>query len=397
MTRVWTTPGDIEAKIRRRWDDGRMLAARLKGESLFPLTLSISHPDSKDMLDRFHDVQVWHKDMEAGSKAGRGFGYEITWTESNHRQIGRNRIATSVVIPSEEDALKLIGKLRDSRRFLTLSNKTLATFPGLGDWLLNKPLKLIETSDRWERILAVLAWFQENPRPGIYLRQMDIPGVDTKFIEGCKGLLTELLEILVLEEKPETAFTSLDTFETRFGFRSKPPLIRFRILDERFLIQGLSDIAAPPDQIARLSIPVKRVFITENDINGLSFPEVRESLVIFGLGYGVESLSKIPWLQDKAIHYWGDIDTHGFAMLNRLRLSFPRARSLLMDRATLMAHKALWVEERVPSETKPDRLTPEEQGLFEDLFFDRLGTRVRLEQERIGFRWVERALSGLTE
>lgn len=69
-----------------------------------------------------------------------------------------------------------------------------------------------------------------------------------------------------------------------------------------------------------------RVYITENNINGLAFPPMEGSLVIFGLGYGVETLSTIPWLRKVGIIYWGDIDTHGFAILDRLRMTFPDCR-----------------------------------------------------------------------
>ena len=31
------------------------------------------------------------------------------------------------------------------------------------------------------------------------------------------------------------------------------------------------------------------------------------------------------WLADCDLHYWGDLDTHGFAMLDRLRSMFPSA------------------------------------------------------------------------
>ena len=42
-----------------------------------------------------------------------------------------------------------------------------------------------------------------------------------------------------------------------------------------------------------------------------------------------------------------------------------------------------------------ERLTPEENALYEDLRADRLGAAVRLEQERIAFGWLTRALSAL--
>jgi hypothetical protein len=89
----------------------------------------------------------------------------------------------------------------------------------------------------------------------------------------------------------------------------------FRLLDERLAINGLSDIAVPAEQFARLSSVAQRVFITENEINGLAFPDVPRGLVIFGLGYSLDLLFSAEWLRSLELHYWGDIDTHGFAML----------------------------------------------------------------------------------
>ena len=59
----------------------------------------------------------------------------------------------------------------------------------------------------------------------------------------------------------------------------------------------------------------------------------------------------------------------------RLRSSFPKAASLLMDRETLMAHSNLWGQEpaidRFAGELS--RLTETEQSLFSDLKLNRLG------------------------
>ncbi len=41
-------------------------------------------------------------------------------------------------------------------------------------------------------------------------------------------------------------------------------------------------------------------------------------MVLFGSGYGFEFLSNVLWLAKLNIYYWGDIDTHGFAILNQL-------------------------------------------------------------------------------
>lgn len=80
------------------------------------------------------------------------------------------------------------------RRFNQLAHATLAAFPQLHSWLRAHPLELIEHADTWPRVLAVLKWFVRYLRPGIYLRQLDIPGVDSKFIETRRGSLAELLD-----------------------------------------------------------------------------------------------------------------------------------------------------------------------------------------------------------
>jgi hypothetical protein len=176
---------------------------------------------------------------------------------------------------------------------------------------------------------------------------------------------------------------------------SKPSQIRLRILDRRFSIQGLTDLAVPSSEFATLDLPVERVFITENEINGLTLPNVPASLVIFGLGYGLERLFEVPWLHQRALHYWGDIDTYGFHILDRLRSIFPNARSFLMDRETLLEYVPLWVRENNPYDGELRRLSATEGLLYEDLSYNRLGDRVRLEQERIPYGWIECALHQL--
>lgn len=389
----WSTPDALEAQVRKLWERGRLLVAPGDGGVTFPLPLRLRRPDRRAMSDSFDDVRRWVRALDDGSKARRGFGYELDWTEIDHRQLGRNRIPAGASVPTREDALRLVGKQKHAERFERLSAATLRACAELGAWLGKRPMVVLEHGDDWEKILAVLVWFRANPRPGIYLRQLDIAGVDTKFIETRKALLTELLDVVLPPGSVDAS--AKGHFEGRYGLLSKPPLVRFRILDQRHRIGGLSDLSVPASDFAQLAPPVRRVFITENDINGLAFPEVRDAAVIFGLGYALDRLAEVRWLHEKAIHYWGDIDTHGFAILDRLRATFPHATSLLMDRDTLMAHRELWVQEAARHTGPLPRLTADERSVFEALTANRLGARVRLEQERIRFGCVMRAIEAV--
>lgn len=374
----WTTPAELRRQVQRHWDTGRLLGAGVTGESLFPMELRLHGPDTRALSERFDEVRSWIRELESQSL------YRIEWRELNHRLLGRNRIPARVVVPGEREALELIGRVDDAARFHSLAAMTREILPELTGWLARKPLVALQHESEWKRVLAVLLWFREHPRSGLYLRQLDIFGVDTKFIEARKPLLAELLDI-VLSQPVEAGQRS---FEQRYGLLSKPPQVRFRILDPRLSIRGLTDLAVPARDFADLDFPVDRVFITENEINGLAFPDIPGSLVIFGLGYGLDRLSEAGWLHRREVHYWGDIDTYGFHILDRLRARFPAARSFLMDRETLLEHPSLWVREGNPYRGELTRLTPAERLLYDDLRHNRLGEGVRLEQERVPFGWL---------
>jgi len=380
----WTTPADLRAKVEQYWSSGRLLAAPLAGESIYPLVLKLRRPGNRDLSERFAEVRAWIRELESAA------GYEIEWTQIHHRVLGANRVPLRVSVPDERHAFTLIGKAEDAERFREAAARILERVPGLASWIIRKPLATLERCGEWDRILDVLIWFRDHPRSGLYLRQLDIPGVDTKFIEARIPLLTELLDLVL----PPAALEQ-GTFARRYGLTAKPRQVRFRVLDPRLAIQGLTDLAVRADEFAQLHLPVERVFITENEINGLAFPLVPASMVIFGLGYGLERLSGSSWLREPRLLYWGDIDTYGFHMLDRLRSAWPDAASFLMDRETLLAHQALWVREDSPYDGDLHRLTTAENALYKDLRRHRYGVGVRLEQERIPYAWVERALRSL--
>ncbi|MDN3523121.1 Wadjet anti-phage system protein JetD domain-containing protein [Halomonas ramblicola] len=399
---AWTTPEDIRRQLQRHWDSGALLAARLPtdgDEPLFPLTLRLRRPTAREVSQRFGEVADWIRTLQGGSRDALGYGYSIALRRQGNRVQGSNELPAHLQVPSADDALRLLHKQREAARFDALAKEILARQPELAGWLRRQPLKVLEHADDWPRLLAVLAHFQRHPRPGVYLRQLDIPGVDTKFIEARRGLIASLLDAVLPETAIEAEATGVQGFNRRYGLRAPSPLVRFRLLDPTLSPHGLSDLSVPVEQFAAFRPEVERVFITENQTNGLAFPEVPRALVIFGLGYGLESLASTPWLQGVQVHYWGDIDTHGFGILDRLRAYLPHARSLLMDEATLMAHRPLWGEEPLDKRLghTPTRLTDAELALFTALRDDVWGERVRLEQERIGFDWLQQALPIATE
>ena len=95
--------------------------------------------------------------------------------------------------------------------------------------------------------------------------------------------------------------------------------MRFRILDSGRRIAGLSDLSIPASEFRSLNPAITNVFIAENETNCAAFPDVSNALVVYGHGYVIEPLASCEWLKEKAVRYWGDIDTHGFAILDTRR------------------------------------------------------------------------------
>lgn len=382
----WTKPADLRTQVQRLWDRGDLLRAAVTDTVSWPLRLSLKTPGASDLSDRFEAVRDWVRAV-AGTPQVR-----IEWREWNHRVQGTQQLPAAVWLDSLQDALAFIGKGRQAQRFETVWQQTAAAQPSLLAWLARRPIQALDLADRWERLLAVVAWLQAHPRPGVYLRQVDAPGVDSKFIEAHRGVLAELLDLALPPEIIETHATGVAQFTRRFGFLDKPVRIRFRLLDPALPslpgCEGLPDITLDAASFAALVLPVQRVFITENETNFLAFPPAADAIAVFGAGYGWEALARASWLYRCQLHYWGDIDTHGFAILDQLRGYFPGAASFLMDRETLLAHRLHWGEEPDPARHDLARLTPEEAAVYDDLRFDRHQPQLRLEQERVGFGWL---------
>ncbi len=389
----WTTPADLRAQVQRLWDRGLLLAALAGGEPPFPRRLTLKGPTSVELADRFVEARSWIGRIRDEAKF-----YRVVWRRVNHRILGSNEMPAEIWIDSLENGLGLIGRRRDGERFTALVALTRERQPELLTWLAKRPLRGLELGDDWPRLLDIVAWLQCHPRPGVYLRQVDIPGVHSKFIEDHRWVLGELFELVLAPEAIEITVGGVSGFCRRYGFCDKPLRLRFRILDPKLALLPTGtdqDITVTQTAFARLDLPVSRVFITENEINFLAFPQATQSMVVFGAGYGFEILAEADWLRAREIHYWGDLDTHGFAILDQLRGHLPRAASFLMDQETLLAHRPLWETEPHPETRDLPRLTDEERKVYDELRQNRWGAGVRLEQEKIGFTWLLEALGKL--
>jgi hypothetical protein len=372
-------PDDIRDFIKRKYQNKHRdwLKASVSGncpQANWPLEIGLGIPTEQDALRQQEGVRAWI----TAWRSWRGSGI-LAWTERYWHSLGVQTVPQKLILNDPADAVSWIGEAevwsRAVERFKTLVQR----WPVLID-VLPKYYSVLAASDNanFLRITGMLSWICANPGSALYPRQIPVAGVDSKWLESHKGLISELVSAI-------QKTNDRDFFKV-CGLKPQPQLIRMRILDPeiRSRFSGLGDISAPVEEIADLGIKPAHVFIVENLQTGLAFEDLSGSVVIMALGYGVDVLGQIPWLHHARCIYWGDIDTHGFAILNRARTYLPSLETVLMDEPTLFAHRDLWVQEKVQSTSSElPLLTDREQELFLALKNNSWGQQIRLEQERI--------------
>ena len=278
-----------------------------------------------------------------------------------------------------------MSESREAARFRELAASLGELDPLLLGWAARRPLKLLELDSDALTAARVALWLRDNPAPGIYVRQLGLPGVHTKFIERHRQVIDQLLAAVAagsdLDEVEADAEPPMDS-ALKGPARRLPWTTVPAVLQRRGSPAGtgscirLSSYASAswilntcagrrPGHhghgrgFSTLQLPVHTVIATENQVNFLALPERPGTLALYGAGYGFSSLRDAAWLRDCEILYWGDIDTHGFRILDQLRAVHPHVESVLMDEETLLAHRNAWGTEPLPSRAPLTRLTAE--------------------------------------
>jgi hypothetical protein len=362
------------------------------GQPWEPLAVGLRGPAAGELAASFGDVQAWVRGWErVDSRLVR-----VERKRIGGRVIGTNVIPSRAWIDSYAQLWRLLGVEPEVVRFTAALDQAKAEMPSLADWMIARPVRVLSLDRDWDMIIGTVRWIDLHGRPGSYLRQIDVPGVDTKFIERHRGILTDLLDLQLPADRIDHARPRAD-FAGRYRFRKKPGYVRFRYLGAGQAGPGspgeFTEITVRADELTAAPPAISAVYVVENEITYLAFPPAGDAIVIFGGGYAVSVLESLAWLADRELFYWGDIDTHGFSILSRLRRRFPHARSMLMDRETLLAHASQWVTEPSPASADLACLRPDESALCQDLVAGTLGPSVRLEQERVSFAAIEAAVA----
>lgn len=367
-------------KKHREWLAASVDAPQKQGNT-WPIEIGLGVPTENQAIKQLDSVRTWVATWQSWRSAGT-----LVWDDRRWRILGTQRVAAKLALSGPGEVAKWIGEADRWERARARYADLVGRWPGLSGKLARHFDLLADYGDvDYRRLVDLLAWLEANPKSGMYPRQLPVVGLDSKWIEGRRAIVAEMVDA-ILGNSPDDG-----DFYRRCGLQAPPYMIRLRILDSelRARVGGLVDIAAPWDQLAKLDVPAEYVFIVENLQTGLSFGQLTGSVVIMQLGYGVDVLGRLPWVVGAQCIYWGDLDTHGFAILHRARTHLPGLESVLMDRQTLHRHRDLWVEEKSQhgADSLP-HLSESEAAVYQSIKRNDWGRNVRLEQERIAWSYA---------
>ena len=399
------TPPDVVIQMTKKFRTRRekwladLLAADLgksEGADDWPYVISLEPPTSGAASRHLGEVSEW---VENWHRAAERMPGQVTFETRVLALMGKQNLPSRLEICSIDEAVRWAGlesavawkeAVRRARAFVS-------RWPELREQIAKEWDLLTEwPEDDVKRLMTAVAWFEAHRSSGLFVRQLPIEGVDTKwYTSGKRRKIVMFLSVIRRargEVVPEKA-----GFEEICGLRElPPPQIRVRLLDDelRAAVGGLGDLSATPEELARLPIRPDVVFFSENKESGLAFEDMPGAAVVLGLGNNLAGIETIPWIADAPCLYWGDLDTFGFRILSEARQHLPGIRSVMMDKVTLLAHKPLWVVEGVQTkEAILPNLTKEEAEVYAALKSGTYDRRVRLEQERIPWPYARRCLA----
>jgi len=385
----WTTPQVVLERLRKRWNTGTYLTQLADGSSWEPVEIPLRGPKAGDITRHYDHVLAWTESWAPTAHPH----LRIEYRRLGGRLAGVNNVPARVRIDDRDDLWRLLGVIPTVARYETLLTSALNVLPELVEWMTGHPMQVLQREADWPRLQDTIRWITGYRGPAVYLRQLDVPGVDTKFIERHRAILTTLLEQCLPEDRINADAVRAD-FADRFRFLRKPAYLRFRLLDGAS-VAGFRELTVRADEFTAPPLGITTVYVVENETTYLAFPDQPQSIVIHGGGYAVTQLSALTWLHGTRLVYWGDLDTHGFTILDRLRRAFPHTRSILMNRNVLLEHRGQWVKEDAPTHQSLGTLTPDEADVYDSLVYGEFGPNVRFEQERVRFHLLEEALNEL--
>lgn len=331
---------------------------KLKGDTFSIITLTDKLVESNlTSLSSFYSA--WQSFSDDKSRF-------VVWKEKKLKQFGVQRYPEKLHFDSMVDVIDFVnlgvvyGKLLRFFNCLKLYSDKLPP-------LLNKHAKWFFDNglEQTNLFIQCLDWLVNNNGSDVYIRQIDVEGADTKWIENNRSILTEAVK-LILEENVSSSLEEL------LGLRKPESMIRFRVFGEplKTFFRGCDDVSLTLSGLKKISEQishlVKKVVVLENEVTGLVFNGVDDGICFFKLGNAVPVLADVPFVSScENSLYFGDLDVDGLLILSRYRKKLPQVKSVMMNvdvfkkyyKSSVCDGNKLTNEELILNETELDLLS----------------------------------------
>lgn len=378
----------------REWNNRRKLKQRLKGSDLPAMEVKLKPPQgSRALGDLGHFrrfIDAWRAYPQASC---------VRWKTISYRDLGEQNVPTSLAVADVATLARILGEVEQhalqhwQARISRLLAEPFARGAQLQHALFHVLIDYLEELERYtdldmELLLVLIPQLQPGMGNGGFLRALSVRYVDTKFLEQNYSLIEQIVNLLyagkVLASGGLLAW--LNCQANPAGWLWVRPLSE----RSRQALGGIPLLQLATETLRSIELPARRILVVENVQSGLALPELEDSIAVFGGGKNISWMSA-PWLEQKTVGYWGDIDSEGLRILADARRRLPTIAALMMDEITLLKHRERMVDEPDSAGLEPVGLEPQELNLFRYLRSGRFGY-TRLEQERIAPDYVHESL-----
>ncbi len=392
MTRWGVLPGAVRQHLLGlEWERPANLRDRLAGCREFPIKVNLKPPTGREAIEAISHFQAYTAAWRAWPGPGR-----VEYESRKLPQVDRQDLPVKLVLNSFPELVAFLGPDAEARHrhWESVFQPLRSLSPNLEPALIRN-LTSLEALNPEEGARLAVALRQLTPGLGRggYLRALPLTGLDTKFIEQNLLLLTDLAD-----HQHQGAVRQSGGLLRWLDCQESPrSWLIVRILCEELRAQfgGLAQMQLTSETLSQTPLPGKRVLVVENNASGYALPQIMDTVAIIGGGANV-GWTRAPWLVDRQLGYWGDLDTWGLHYLANARRNQAHVQALMMDQSTLIKHASRMVSLVDPNPSIPEGLTAAEIETYRDLLEGRHGGNC-LEQERLDADWIRAHLSEWSE
>lgn len=394
-------PSDVLAELDKKyWQNRKNLKALLKGEMDFPqqkisLKMPTTSSQVQNNLVKIQEfVQAW-KIFEVEYLLCK-----IEYQSKNFQQFGLLTLPKYLLIEHRQALIELFAPENKSQLQIIQSriNYIINTLNQVFEFdikefwrLLIDNLENFEhlSDDEIHQLLQLLPQLKYGMGQGLYLRNLAISGVDTKFIEQHFKLIELLLNYLY-----ENKIYQCGGLLVWLNCQEKPSdwlLIKPLCQKTQSNLANLPILRLNSQTLLGYELPSNNILVVENEQSCLALTHIPNTIAVAGGGKNVNWL-KAEWLKHKKVYYWGDIDSDGLFILSLARQYCPHMIALMMDKNTVLIHQHLMVNDSGLINEVPLFLMADEKALFIALKNGEfMGNR--LEQERLSPVFIQAQLA----